>query len=148
MLSLEEAPAVFLPRVKGIPPITYISDTYQLATSEFRNNNSHSGKCQRSSRRTIERVEVSAVYCPYDWKRSLKANEPEVGQQHEYEMWQKSNETDFFLFINVFIFSNINVIPFKIVPLGSYTPMETLFPLLVAALEVVKHVRYTLLDDF
>jgi hypothetical protein len=35
-----------------------------------------------------------------------------------------------------FIFSKINVIPFKIVSLGSYTPMETLFPLLVAALEV------------
>jgi hypothetical protein len=31
-------------------------------------------------------------------------------------------------------FSNINVIPFKIVLLGSYTPMETLFPLLVAVL--------------
>ena len=45
-------------------------------------------------------------------------------------------------------FSNINVIPFKIVPLGSYTPMETLFPLLVEALEVfsrygLQHVRYT-----
>ena len=33
-------------------------------------------------------------------------------------------------------YSNINVIPFKIVLLGSYTPMETLFPLLVAALGV------------
>ena len=32
--------------------------------------------------------------------------------------------------------SNINVIPFIIVPLGNYTPMETLFPLSVAALEV------------
>jgi hypothetical protein len=49
-------------------------------------------------------------------------------------VWQKSNETDF-VFTKVFIFSNINVIPFKIVPLGSYTPMET-FPVLVAALEV------------
>jgi hypothetical protein len=50
-------------------------------------------------------------------------------------------------------FTNINVIPFKIVSLGSYTPMETLFPLLVAALEIFKryglqHVRYTLLDVF
>jgi hypothetical protein len=49
-------------------------------------------------------------------------------------------------------FSNINVIPFKIVPLGSYTLMET-FPLLVAVLEVfnrygLQHVRYTLLDVF
>jgi hypothetical protein len=45
-------------------------------------------------------------------------------------------------------FSNINVVPFKIVPLGSYTPMETLFPLLLAALEFFnryghQHVRYT-----
>ena len=33
-------------------------------------------------------------------------------------------------------FSNINATPFKIVHLGRYTPMETLFPLLLAALEV------------
>ena len=44
-------------------------------------------------------------------------------------------------------FSNINLIPFKTVPWGSYTPMEE-FPLLVAALEVfsrhgLQHVRYT-----
>ena len=37
-------------------------------------------------------------------------------------------------YLPMIFFSNINVIPFKIVPLGSYTPMETLFPLLVAAL--------------
>jgi hypothetical protein len=54
-----------------------------------------------------------------------------------------------FLFTKVFLFLlNINVIPFKIVPLGSYTPMETSFPLLVAALEVfnrygIQHVCYT-----
>ena len=65
---------------------------------------------------------------------------------YEYEVWQKSNETDF-LFIKVFIFSNINV------ALGSYTPMEMLFSLLIAALEVFKryglqHVRYTVLDVF
>ena len=58
-----------------------------------------------------------------------------VPLSHSYEVWQKPNDTDF-LFTKVFIFSNINVIPFKIVPLGSYTPIETLFPLLVAALEV------------
>ena len=50
-------------------------------------------------------------------------------------MWQKSNETDFFHLPKFLFFSNINVIPFKIVPLGSYTQMETLFPLLVAALD-------------
>ena len=71
---------------------------------------------------------------------------------HTTQVWQESNETDF-LFTKVFIFSNINLIPFKIVPLGSYTPMETLFPLLVAVLEVfyrygLQHVRYTLLDIF
>jgi hypothetical protein len=49
-----------------------------------------------------------------------------------YEVWQKSNESDF-LFTKVLLFSNINVLPFKIVPFGSYTPMET-FPLLEAAL--------------
>ena len=49
-------------------------------------------------------------------------------------MWQKSNE-NYFLFTEVFILFKINVIPFKIVPLGSYIPMET-FPLLVAAVEV------------
>ena len=52
-----------------------------------------------------------------------------------YGAWQKSNETAF-LFTQVLIFFNINVIHFKIVPLGSYPPMETLFPLLVGALEV------------
>ena len=50
-----------------------------------------------------------------------------------------------------FYFSNINVILFTIIPLGRYTPMETLFPLLVTALEVfnqyvLQHVRCTLLD--
>jgi hypothetical protein len=68
-------------------------------------------------------------------------------------VWQKSNETDV-LYTKVFMFfSNINVIPFKVVSLNSYTPMEKLFPLLVAALELfnrygLQHVRYTLLDVF
>ena len=44
-------------------------------------------------------------------------------------------------------FFYINAIPFKMLPLDSYTAMETLFPLLVAALEVfnrcgLQHVRY------
>ena len=79
------------------------------------------------------------------------------GTQHynesSYEVWQKSNETEFLFTKFLFIFSNINVISFKIVPLGSYTSMETLFPLLVAALQVfnrygLQHDRYTLLDVF
>ena len=54
----------------------------------------------------------------------------------------------FFFFF--FFSSNINVIPFKIVLLVSYTPIETL-PLLVGMPYVfnrygVQHVRYTLLD--
>ena len=69
-----------------------------------------------------------------------------------YKVCKLSNEIDF-LFAKVFISSNINVILFKLVPLGSYTPMETLFPLLVAALEVfnrygLHHVRYTFLYLF
>jgi len=36
---------------------------------------------------------------------------------------QKSNETDFLLTMNLF-FLQIEVIPFEIVPLGSYTAME------------------------
>ena len=59
----------------------------------------------------------------------------------------------FYLSNVLFIFSNINVIPFKIVLLGIYTPMGMLFTLLVAELEVfnrygLQHVRYTLLDVF
>ena len=55
-----------------------------------------------------------------------------------------------FLFTKVFIFSKIL---FKIIPLGSYTPMETLFPLLLATLKAfnqygLQHVHYTLLDVF
>ena len=65
---------------------------------------------------------------------------------HTYKVCQKSNETDFFIYQFCF-FSNINVIPFKIVPLGSYTPMETLFPLMVVVLEIFnwygfQHVSY------
>jgi hypothetical protein len=52
-----------------------------------------------------------------------------------YEVWQKSNATDFLLTMN-FILFQIAVIPFKIVPLGSYTATEALFPLFVAVLEV------------
>ena len=54
------------------------------------------------------------------------------------------------LFTKVFL--NINVIPFQIVPLGSYWPMETLFPLLVGTLENfnrydLQHVRYMCLES-
>jgi hypothetical protein len=41
-----------------------------------------------------------------------------------------------FYFPKFLFFSNTNVITFKIVLLGSYAPMETLFPLLVEALVV------------
>jgi len=67
-----------------------------------------------------------------------------------YMVWQKSNETDFLLTIN-FILLQIKVIPFQIIPLGSYTAMEALFPLFVAVLEgfcwyTFQLVGYTLLD--
>ena len=62
-------------------------------------------------------------------------------------MWQEGNETNF-LFTEVFIFSNTNLIHFKTVPLDNNTPMETLSPTLVATLKVfnryaLQHVRYT-----
>ena len=81
------------------------------------------------------------------WRKSLLE---ECRTTLVYVVCKLSNEPDF-LFTKVFIFSNINVIPFKIVPLGSYAPIETLFPLLLAALEVfnwygLQRVRYTLLD--
>jgi len=44
---------------------------------------------------------------------------------------------------SVFIFKlQIEFVPFKIVPLGGYTPPETLFPLFVAALEVANRNRF------
>ena len=63
------------------------------------------------------------------------ANLQEWGILFTYEVRQKINETDF-VFIKVFFFSNINVIPIKIFPLGSYAPMEMLFPLRVVVLEI------------
>jgi len=65
-------------------------------------------------------------------------------------VWQKSNETDFLLTMN-FILLQIKVITFKIVPLGSYTATEALFPLFVAVLEgfccyTFQLVGYALLD--
>ena len=43
----------------------------------------------------------------------------------------------------VFIFKlQIEFAPFKIVPLGGYTPPEMLFPLFVAALEVANRNRF------
>ena len=71
-----------------------------------------------------------------------------------YEVWHKSNQNVIFLpKFYLFIISNINVIPFKIVALGSYTPMGMLFPLLVAAMELfnrydLQHVRYPILGVF
>ena len=65
-------------------------------------------------------------------------------------VWQKSNETNFLLNMN-FIILQIKVIPFEIVPLGSYTATEALFPLFVAVQEgfcwnTFQLVGYGLLD--
>jgi len=67
-----------------------------------------------------------------------------------YVVWQKSKETDFILTMN-FTLLQIKVMPFKIVPLGSYTATEALFPLFVAVLEgfywyTFQLVGYALLD--
>jgi len=44
---------------------------------------------------------------------------------------------------SVFIFKlQIEFVPFKIVPLGGYTPPETLFPPFVATLEVANRNRF------
>jgi len=44
---------------------------------------------------------------------------------------------------SVFIFKlQIEFVPFKIVPLGGYTPPETLLPFFVAALEVADRNRF------
>jgi len=65
-------------------------------------------------------------------------------------VWQKSNETDFLLTMNLILFTNQGY-PFKIVPLGSYTAMEVLFPLFVTVLEgfcwyTFQLIGYALLD--
>ena len=55
------------------------------------------------------------------------------------------------LYLPRFLFSNMKFIPIKIVPLGSYTPIETLFLVLVAALKVFNQYGpqpYTLLGVF
>ena len=58
------------------------------------------------------------------------------------EVWQKSKKTNF-LFTYVLFFSNINVIPFKIVPLGSYTPDGDVVPTFGSIAGSLQHVRYT-----
>ena len=67
-----------------------------------------------------------------------------------YVVWQKSNETEFLLTMNLW-FLQIKIIPFRIVPLGSYTATEALFPFFVAVLEgfcwyTFQLVGYALLD--
>jgi hypothetical protein len=53
----------------------------------------------------------------------------------KYKVWQKRNETDFLLTMNFIPFLQNNFIPFKMVPFGSYTATEALFPLFVVVLE-------------
>jgi hypothetical protein len=52
-----------------------------------------------------------------------------------YKVCLKSNVTGAIKFL-LTAQLKINIIPFKVVPLGSHTPPEKLFPLLVAVLEV------------
>ena len=52
-------------------------------------------------------------------------------------MWSVNKGMRLIQYNSVFIFKlQIEFVPFKIVPLGGYTSLETLFPLFVAALEV------------
>ena len=50
--------------------------------NESRGKDSPSIKCQQTSRRADERLEVRATSL-YDRKLSLKEDEPQVGQRHE-----------------------------------------------------------------
>ena len=60
---------------------------------------------------------LHVINFPQDWTTVRTSN------LTQYTVRQKSNETDFLLTMNLF-FLQIEVIPFEIVPLGSYTAME------------------------
>ena len=67
-----------------------------------------------------------------------------------YEVWQKSNATDFLLTMNFILFTNQGY-PLQNSSLGSYTATEALFPFFVAVLEgfcwnTFQLVSYALLD--
>jgi hypothetical protein len=55
--------------------------------------------------------------------------------QYTYKVCLKTNATGVIIFL-VTTQLKINIIPLKVVPLGSNTPTETLFPTPVAVLEV------------
>ena len=58
-----------------------IDDYHRRGRNESRNTDSPSTKCQWSSRKTDEQVEVRATSCLEDGKLSLKVDEPQVGQR-------------------------------------------------------------------
>ena len=60
-----------------------------------------------------------------------------------YYMWSVNKVMRLIQYNSVFIFKlQIEFVLFKIVPLGGYTSLETLFPLFVAALEVTNRNRF------
>ena len=62
-------------------------------------------------------------------------------------MWSVSKVMRLVQYNSVFIFKlQIEFVPFKIVPLGGNASPETLFPLIVAALEVANRNRFWLVD--
>jgi hypothetical protein len=64
------------------------------------------------------------------------------GKEVSY-VWSVNKVMRLVQYNSVFIFKlRIEFVPFKIVPLGGYTPPETLFPPFVAALEVANRNRF------
>jgi hypothetical protein len=68
----------------------------------------------------------------------------------DYEVWQKSDETDFLLTTNFILFTNQGY-PLQNIPFGSHTATEAFFVLFVAVLEgfcwnAFRLVGYALLD--
>ena len=61
----------------------------------------------------------------------------------ERSTWSVNKVMRLIQYNSVFIFKlQIEFVPFRTVPLGGYTSLETLFPLFVAALEVAKRNRF------
>lgn len=86
-------------------------------------------------------------------KRNTPATSKMVMDHNRFTRYGRKVMRLIFYLSKFLFFSNINVIAFKVVPLGNYTPTETLFPLLVTAPEVfnqydLQYVRYTLLNVF
>ena len=66
-----------------------------------------------------------------------------------WHTWSVNKVMRLIQYHSVFIFKlQILFVPFKIVPLGGYTPPETLFPLFIATLVVANRNRFKLVTAF